>query len=542
MQRISNAIVPLAELTRSELEQLQDDLTLPNPNYFNLQRFSKYGKVPTTIPKELYFYTIDQGNIIIPRNYYEPTDFVTKTLEGTFADIKFLQTLRGYQDTFFKGVDYAEDDLIFQVPCGHGKTTMSLYLASVFKRKTLVLVPTNYLVEQWIKRIKTFTGEQPLLIKSTLNNLELNNFFNYNIYIITFDMFNSIYSNINNKWSKPLGELLNKHIGFTIVDELHKTGAESYHPIISYIPAKRRLGLTATLRRQDGREKILQFHFGKSYKLPNQFPNANFYPIATGIKIDRLVPLKNLQPDIEHVLELLGIDFDITHDIRTVKDKKTKQEKTTDEGYLHFIGTPLALKLIKDNKKNLLDRKSIYWLNQPAQVTQIDNYAMTNGRCIKIYQSIIRKCLREGRTVLVLSNRKKILKTLYSAFKDEYVTSLIISETNNQTPEEVYKLENESQLMLGINQIAEYGLDIDRIDTLIPLRPSSDTEQAIGRIIRYVKNKKQPLVFQPLHENPAYFGLFQKSRKFVQLNANLKKAITISDLKTVLHDENTSPY
>ena len=43
---------------------------------------------------------------------------------------------------------------ILSLPCGFGKTILALYFISVLKKKTLVIVHKEFLMNQWIERIK----------------------------------------------------------------------------------------------------------------------------------------------------------------------------------------------------------------------------------------------------------------------------------------------------------------------------------------------------------------------------------------------------
>ena len=48
---------------------------------------------------------------------------------------------------------------LLDLPCGFGKTSLSLYILSKLKKKTLVLVHKEFLFNQWIERIQQFLPE-----------------------------------------------------------------------------------------------------------------------------------------------------------------------------------------------------------------------------------------------------------------------------------------------------------------------------------------------------------------------------------------------
>ena len=45
---------------------------------------------------------------------------------------------------------------LISLPCGAGKTVISLYIISLIKKKTIILVHKDFLMNQWYDRIKQF--------------------------------------------------------------------------------------------------------------------------------------------------------------------------------------------------------------------------------------------------------------------------------------------------------------------------------------------------------------------------------------------------
>ena len=134
-----------------------------------------------------------------------------------------------------------------------------------------------------------------------------------------------------------------------------------------------------------------------------------------------------------------------------------------------------------------------------------------------------------------------MLKFLHKLFSTRYKSALVVSGSTD-TEEQAKYVSDEAQVIFGIMQIAAEGFDNDRIDTVIYLHPVVDTEQSIGRAIRYAPNKKQPLVFLPLPDCNMYQGIYKKSQQFIEINAKIKKSIVMGEVSTVLEAENYSPY
>lgn len=503
---------PIDIFTENELDIIKKSLTIENPKYESALKYA-YRK-PSEDTRYIKYYYISNTNtntlISIPRNTLKTLGITIETsikeCLSEDADIKFIGDLRDYQKEFFSansGNFEKNNDVILQMGCGTGKTCFSLYLAHLLQKKTLVFVPTNYLLKQWLKRISQF-GNDAISISNTISLDVLDN---YKIYIITYDMFTVLNSNVL--------EYLYARIGLAIFDELHRTGAETYLPILENLPTERRIGLTATFRRSDSMHKILLHHFGGLFTLKRTLPKATMYPFYTGTKIDTLIPKKELQ-EYDKFMELL-------------KSKGIKYSET--ESYINFINDfSLDNKTLFNKKDYKLYSNSI----NIASTSRIDSFVAEDKGRILMYIKLIRNCLESGRTVLVLSKRKNILQKFFKIFKDSYKTSLVISETNKITDEEREKMESESQLILGIVQIAMEGLDIDRLDTLIYFHPIIDVEQPNGRITRIREGKKSPISFYPVDNSFVYKNMLKKSITFAKETAEVSTTVYPKDLPSLL--------
>ena len=145
---------------------------------------------------------------------------------------------------------------ILQAAPGTGKTYMSINFSKVFK-KTLIIVPKNVLVDQWLESILTFTNLQKeniyILEGSKLNEIQEN--LNKNIKIIITKP-QSLLSQIKKNKILDLIDLYSK-IDFVIYDECHSAGAEGFSKTLSLFKTPNILGLTATPFRKGLNEFLL---------------------------------------------------------------------------------------------------------------------------------------------------------------------------------------------------------------------------------------------------------------------------------------------
>ena len=135
-------------------------------------------------PMPYTFYTKTDRLLVIPRFYgiskkipIIKHDFTSGT--PIKDNIKFLGTLR--EDipqkqavtrslSRLQSCDENTQGGYLVLPCGFGKTTISLYLISVLRTKTLVLVTNSLLLDQWLERIGQFLpGSDVCSISSKAN-------------------------------------------------------------------------------------------------------------------------------------------------------------------------------------------------------------------------------------------------------------------------------------------------------------------------------------------------------------------------------------
>lgn len=107
---------------------------------------------------------------------------------------------------------------------------------------------------------------------------------------------------------------------------------------------------------------------------------------------------------------------------------------------------------------------------------------------------LCRECVEAGRQVLCLSDRLAHLQELLSAFQaamPHAVASLYVGGQKRAAREIA---ERDAQMLFGTFAMAQEGLDVPRLDTLILGSPASDVTQAVGRILRPCAAKMTPLV------------------------------------------------
>tara|TARA_B110001450_G_scaffold20166_1_gene18360 strand:- start:2779 stop:4770 length:1992 start_codon:yes stop_codon:yes gene_type:complete len=147
-------IIIKEEYSDKEIKKIKKEL--------NVSPYSPYQS--KFIPPPSYpIYLESKRKLYLPRywaldNLEAPEKFCIK--EGTSIDIKFTGSLRPVQEeavsAYMKNCYPEYGGGILCLGCGFGKTIISLYLLSMLKKKTLVIVHKEFLLNQWIERIKAF--------------------------------------------------------------------------------------------------------------------------------------------------------------------------------------------------------------------------------------------------------------------------------------------------------------------------------------------------------------------------------------------------
>jgi len=148
------------------------------------------------------------------------------------------------------------------LPCGSGKTIVGLYAMYLAGTYTLILTPNTAAVHQWIEEIVDKTDIPRHQIGEYTGDKK-------EIRPVTICTYQILTWRPDREGDFPHFTLFRKHPwGFVIYDEVHLLPAPIFR-VTAEIQAVRRLGLTATLVREDGREdEVFSLVGPKKYDVP----------------------------------------------------------------------------------------------------------------------------------------------------------------------------------------------------------------------------------------------------------------------------------
>ena len=192
-----------------------------------------------------------------------------KIPEGDDIALTFAGDLRDYQkpvvDAYMKhvsSVSVASDKSdksdgsnvsgggggLLDLYCAFGKTSLTLYIVAALKKKTMVILHKEFLLNQWVERIGFFLpGARIGRIQGPIIDIENKD--------IVLCMLQSVSM-------KDYPANIFDSFGLTVIDEVHHISSEVFSRALFKIVTKYTIGLSATMDRKDGTTKVFKMFFG----------------------------------------------------------------------------------------------------------------------------------------------------------------------------------------------------------------------------------------------------------------------------------------
>lgn len=238
---------------------------------------------------------IPSGRVDLIPAHYEVEDR-RNTVPVDFPEFKF--TLRESQKLVY---DQVNSDCFINAWTSWGKTFTGLAIAGKLGQKTLIIVHTLTLRDQWAKEVEKVYGFTPSIIGSG-----------------NFDTSKPITIANIQTLTRRNKSLYNKEFGTVIVDECHHIPAVSFSKVLDSIDARYKIGLSASNTRKDGLHILFPDFFSIKKFSP---PKENFmkpsihrvklpFRVADGIqtwaqKINDLA----YNPDYQKILALTAASY-----------------------------------------------------------------------------------------------------------------------------------------------------------------------------------------------------------------------------------------
>ena len=232
------------ELTPAQAEQLENDLTYVVDSNTVVKHFNKqYTKGRYLLPRGAWYLLPDSVRYTDKRSCPEIPSFNFKvTLDNTEKDPRFKGQKEAVEEMLAQ-----EQGLIVRPP-GTGKTQIALAFAATCETRTLVIVHTEDILNQWVEYAKAAVeGATVGIIRG--KKIEIGD--------ITIGTVQTLTRLVSSKPPKFW-----RQFGCVIADEAHHVSAPSWEVVLNAQTARYRFGFTASPTRADGLERSMKFIVG----------------------------------------------------------------------------------------------------------------------------------------------------------------------------------------------------------------------------------------------------------------------------------------
>ena len=460
-------ILKVEKLPQAMINDLRNVGRWNNPDYYKKKNMGFYVRgIPKLITARTLTIEDDESRTLTyERGLWPKLSSVFSRYQNLGITLKVKKHLVSKKIAFppfkLKLEEYQEHDLdlvlngpaqgIISYPTGGGKTIIAAALLGKLNQRTLICVHTRDLANQW----------KEVLTKKCFDNLSVSmigggklDFSGQHVVIGTVQTLKNLTDSDDFQ-----------SFGCIILDECHHVSAPSFIDVVGKSKAKYRYGLSATLKRQDGKDFLLEAVFGNT-----------------------LVELT--YKDIESRVEL-----------------------------------PVVYKINFNTQETIpMDVYSIRKDQEYLNMVEMHKFLASDERRTDLITSIAGSCMQNPlNSVLILVKLREHATTLFDSLDFFYPGQVGLlmgghSKAYQKEKEEIIKKANEGKIRILIGtSIADEGLDIARLNVLIMAAPASFDgliKQRMGRIIRKHPDKGDPVIYDIVDAQiPEMLGFWRKREK-----------------------------
>ena len=517
-----------AELTNQQQIKIRNDLMIKpfvmgSPNNDD-KTFPAYRESPTRffVP---HYYGVEHFGV--PKQY--------KIAEGTDINLVFHGKLRDYQEPVVnKFVNHCLNTAsaaggLLELYCAWGKTSASLNIITRLKKKTLVIVHKEFLMNQWIERIKQFLPE------ARVGKIQGP--------VIDVDDKDIVIGMLQSLISKEYEPTLFAQFGFTIIDEVHHISSQSFSNSLFRIVTKYMLGLSATMDRKDGTTAVFKMFLGdvvyKSEKKNDHTVEvrAVTYKVNDDEFNETIMNYKGQVQNSSMISKLCEYSRRTEFIIKTLCDficvGTSPQETMAQHKQAMDLAVPNCEICNKNN--NYLIRNTCcdtvkYCMGCMEQVEE--EYGLKKStkavkavkerpkcpnckKCLKYEQHYIEnsyvKPLEQTHTI-VMAHNLNILHYIYSKMVCKNLAS--VGYYVGGMDEASLKKSEKKQIILATYSMAQEGLDIPTLNAEFLISPKTDIIQIVGRILRAKHDYSHPIIYDFVDSHDVFQRQWAKRKSY----------------------------
>jgi superfamily II DNA or RNA helicase len=407
---------------------------------------------------------------------------------------------------------------LLELPCAWGKTSASLYILSKLRKKTLVIVHAEFLMNQWIERIQQF------LPNASIGKIQCD----------TVDIENKdiVLCMLQSLICKPYDPAIFKEFGFTIIDEVHHISSKCFSNALFKVVTTYMLGLSATMERKDKTTYIFKMFLGEVIHKAEQRKDldvevrAVYYRDDTDAEFNKTIldwkgnpqnssmisKLCSHTARTEFIIQTLCDFIRVDNcDMAAMKKKKLEMD----------AANPCCALCNKNNNYLILNTccRAIKYCMICAESGGKRCPCPNCGKTWKFEQHYIENPYvkpLEHRHTIVMAHNLNILHYIYNKFVCKNLASVGFY-VGGMSESELKKSEKK-QVVLATFSMAQEGLDIASLNAEFLITPKTDITQCVGRILRAKHSVHSPVIYDFVDVHDVFKRQWAKRRAFYKKN------------------------
>lgn len=241
--------IEISGLSPRQIDDLRARLSYANPRYETARRL---GHVPWGLEPRLSSLRVRDNIVEVPRGCTSAIRAVDPRVEWLdlrlrLPDVPYpaIEGLRDYQRAAVDAAVAGQQGYVV-APTGAGKTEIGCGIVSCVRQPALVLVPSLDLATQWRERIRSRLGiDAAMCVGGSIAKGEI------------------MIATLQSLRDQARVSRVAHDAGLVIVDECHHVPATTFAGVIDSLPARWRIGLSATPERSDGLGVLIDHHLGR---------------------------------------------------------------------------------------------------------------------------------------------------------------------------------------------------------------------------------------------------------------------------------------
>jgi superfamily II DNA or RNA helicase len=458
---IDNRIrIPTKDCPKKLLSEIKKEFRHNNPAYFKAKAM---GYATYKIPRIIATFDLeDNGDTLtLPRGGLARFEeacirhgvkpvFLSKSLIRPVSGVSWdpAVTLRPYQENAVTAILEAHTCLIEAAPAA-GKTEILIAAAARAGQRFGIIVPTKEIFSQWVSRIEVRLG----IPKRKIGKVGGGQF-----------RIGEVATVMMQQTARNKADLLYDQFGFVGLDECHHVADNTFLKLLDRFTAKYRVGVTATIKRQDLKHFLMYDLFG---------------PVAFSIGREELVDL-GFTTDIR--LHIVPTDFEYDYMNEEALRSHLAEDEWTDYEDLSTA-----------DKKRLEKKLDIPRKNYPEY---LDECLEDKDRNNLIFRHV-KPLYKQGKIIVLFTKRRNHCEMWQDAMKKQGIECAIFWGTQKKSEKLRIKRDlkriKQKEIQVAIGTTIDEGIDMPAVDVgMITYRNAGNVgnlEQQAGRLARLFEGK-----------------------------------------------------